>query len=296
VVAASSTGHLDLSSPGALAGQLATQAYLADTGVATAVVLAGSLGRPLFLEGAPGVGKTSLATAVAAAAGLPLIRLQCYEGLDSATALYDWDFARQLMHLRARENDTPAEALENSLYERRFLVARPLLQAVENSPCVLLIDEVDRADHEFEAFLLELLSDFAVTVPELGTIHADPVPLVFLTSNRTRDVHDALKRRCLYHWLDHPDRAAELAILRTRLPELDAGLADQIATAVAQLRALALLKPPGVGETLDFAAALLALGTRTLDTAAAAPVLGTLLKYHEDVELARTTSWPAAVS
>ncbi|MDQ2584436.1 AAA family ATPase [Saccharothrix yanglingensis] len=274
--------------PDDLAAALDRVGYLPDDGVATAAFLALRMRRPLFCEGEPGTGKTSLAAALATALGLPLLRLQCHEGIDATQALYDWDFPRQLLHLRALEaaGAVDAEAAEASLHTRRFLLARPLLQALERAPCVLLVDEVDRADDEFEAFLLEVLSENAVTIPELGRIAADTPPLVVLTSNRTRDVHDALKRRCLYHWLEHPDLTREVAILRRALPEVTERLATRVATAVRALRALDLLKPPGVAESLDWARALLALGRTDLDTATAAATLGAVLKYREDTRRA----------
>ena len=268
---------------------LAEQDYLADQGLATAVFLALRMGRPLFCEGDAGVGKTSVAAAIADALNAPLIRLQCYEGIDAAQALYDWDFPRQLLHLRAAEaaglND--AEALEAGLYDRRFLLARPLLAALETDPCVLLVDEVDRADDEFEAFLLEVLSDFTVTVPELGTIRAHRPPVVVLTSNRTREVHDALKRRCLYHWLDHPTMEREVAIIKRRLPGVSDRLAADVAAAVAVLRGGDLLKPPGVAESIDWASALRTLGADHLDSLAAEATLGVVLKYREDLDRVR---------
>jgi MoxR-like ATPase len=277
--------------PAALADALAQHGYLADEGVATAAYLALRMGRPLLLEGDAGVGKTALAHAMAGVLAAPLVRLQCYEGIDVAQAVYDWDFPRQLLHLRAVEAThaaTDADAVEGELYSRRFLLARPLLQALETTPSVLLVDEVDRADDEFEALLLEVLSEFAVTVPELGTIRAAHPPFVVVTSNRTREVHDALKRRCLYHWVEHPDVEREVAILRRRLPDVGERLARAVATAVARLRTLDLSKPPGVAESLDWAAALLALGTAGLDAASAERTLGAVLKYREDQERART--------
>ncbi|KOX22696.1 ATPase [Saccharothrix sp. NRRL B-16348] len=262
--------------------------YLPDQGIATAAYLALRMHRPLFCEGEPGTGKTSLALALARALDLPLIRLQCHEGIDASQALYDWDFPRQLLHLRALEAAGPvdAEQAEASLYTRRFLLARPLLQALEDAPCVLLVDEVDRADDEFEAFLLEVLGENSVTIPELGRITATTPPLVVLTSNRTREVHDALKRRCLYHWLEHPDLAREVAILRRRLPGVTERLAHQVASAVRRLRDLDLLKPPGVAESLDWAEALLTLGRTELDAETAAITLGAVLKYREDARRA----------
>ncbi len=283
----------EVTAPADLGRLLSGAGYLADEGVSTACYLALALQRPLFCEGEAGVGKTSLAQALAVALGAPLIRLQCYEGIDASQALYDWDFPRQLMHLRAAEAAGRAaeagsrepvnpEALEDELYSRRFLVSRPLLAALETTPCVLLVDEVDRADDEFEAFLLEVLSDFTVTIPELGTVRAEIPPAVVLTSNRTRDVHDALKRRCLYHWLDHPSFAREVAIVRSRLPRASETLAQQVTAAVQDIRAQPLLKPPGVAETLDWTEALLALGAEKLDPETATLTLGSLLKYHED--------------
>jgi MoxR-like ATPase len=278
-------------SPADLARGLAATGYLADDGLATAAYLALRLGRPLFLEGDAGVGKTAFAAAVADATGAHFVRLQCYEGIDAAQALYDWDFPRQILHLRAVEAAgavDPAQ-LEAGLYDRRFLIARPLLQALERDPCVLLIDEIDRADDEFEAFLLEILADWAVTVPELGRIAARTPPLAVLTSNRTREVHDALKRRCLYHWVEHPDFEREVAILRSRLPGVDARLATQVAAATGRMRKLDLIKPPGVAEAIDWAAALTALGARAVDPELAAATLGAVLKYREDADRVRAT-------
>ncbi|HWL99908.1 MAG TPA: MoxR family ATPase, partial [Nocardioidaceae bacterium] len=275
-----------VSSPEELAGSLERVGYLADEGVATAAFLALRLGRPLFCEGEPGTGKTALATALAEALDVRLIKLQCHEGIDFTQALYDWDFPRQLLHLRALEAASPgsldSDEAERSLYSRRFLLARPLLQALEESPCVLLVDEVDRADDEFEAFLLEVLGESAVTVPELGEVRATVPPLVVLTSNRTREVHDALKRRCLYHWVEHPDFDREVAIVRLRAPEVGERLARQVAAAVAALRDLSLYKPPGVAETIDWAAALGRLGCTELDEQAVLSTLGAVLKYRED--------------
>ncbi|MCS7478886.1 AAA family ATPase [Umezawaea endophytica] len=272
--------------PDELAAELDRVGYLPDAGVTTAAFLALRMHRPLFCEGEPGTGKTSLALALAQAMSLPLIRLQCHEGIDASQALYDWDFPRQLLHLRALEAAADGaldpDAAEASLYTRRFLLARPLLRALEESPCVLLVDEVDRADDEFEAFLLEVLDTNAVTIPELGEIRALVPPIVILTSNRTREVHDALKRRCLYHWVDHPDLAREVAIIRRGLPGVSERLASQIAVAVGKLRELDLLKPPGVAESLDWARALSALGRTELDAETAAVTLGAVLKYRED--------------
>ncbi|GAA0511260.1 MoxR-like ATPase [Saccharopolyspora subtropica] len=282
---------LDMKSPADVASALNETGYLPDEGIATAAFLAMRMRRPLLCEGEPGTGKTALAQALASALGLQLIRLQCHEGIDAAQALYDWDFPRQLLHLRTLEaasgGDLDAEAAESSLYSRRFLLARPLLRALQESPCVLLVDEIDRADDEFEAFLLEVLSEYAVTIPEFGEVRASEPPIVVLTSNRTREVHDALKRRCLYHWLEHPDLAREVAILRRRLPGLDTRLAEQVAAAVQRMRQMELLKPPGVAEALDWARALQALDQDELDTEVAATTLGAVLKYREDAERVR---------
>ena len=271
--------------PGGVAARLGDRGYLADRGLATAVFLSLRLHRPLFLEGDAGVGKTALAGAVAAMLDAPLIRLQCYEGLDASQALYDWNFPKQVLHLRAAEaahRDADADQLETELYGREFLVARPLLQALETTPSVLLVDEIDRADDEFEAFLLEILSGYSVTIPELGTLRADVPPVVVLTSNRTREVHDALKRRCHYHWVGHPDLQREVAILRTRLPGVGERLAHQVAGVVQALRQLDLLKPPGVAESLDWVQALDALGATDLDDDVAHATIGSVLKFHED--------------
>ena len=278
------TTAAEAGSPAQLADLLDRQGYLCDEGLATACFLALRMRRPLFLEGEAGVGKTELAKTLAKVLDAPLIRLQCYEGLDAAQALYDWDFPRQLLHLRAAEaaGVTDVARLEGELYDRRFLVARPLLRALETVPSVLLVDEIDRADDEFEAFLLEVLSDFTISVPELGTIRAERPPVVVVTSNRTREVHDALKRRCLYHWLEHPSFDREVAIIRRRLPDAAERLAGQVAAAAQRLRDADLLKPPGVAESLDWTEALVSLGVRELDPEVAAVTLGTVLKYRED--------------
>jgi MoxR-like ATPase len=267
---------------------------LADEGLATAVFLALSLQRPLLLEGEAGVGKTELAKVISAMTGGELIRLQCYEGIDASQAVYDWDYSRQLLHLRAAEasgeaKTKNADALEGELYNERFLIKRALLRAIDNrdTPAVLLIDEIDRADDEFEAYLLEVLSDFQITIPELGTYRATTPPIVILTSNRTRDVHDALKRRCLYHWVDHPSFEREVSIVRLRVPLATESLARQVAAAVESMRSLNLYKPPGVAETIDWATALGQLGVSELDEATVAATLGTVLKYREDHERVR---------
>ncbi|MDT4924912.1 MAG: hypothetical protein QOG01_2625 [Pseudonocardiales bacterium] len=269
--------------PAAVSDALDAAGYLPDSGLATASFLAMRMHRPLFLEGDPGVGKTALAQALALITGSRLIRLQCYEGIDATQALYDWDFPRQILHLRAAADTEDRSALEASLYDRRFLVARPILQALEQSPAVLLIDEIDRADDEFEAFLLEVLADNAVTIPELGTISAEDPPLVVITSNRTREVHDALKRRCLYHWVAHPDFTREVAIVRRRIPEAAAQLAQDVAAAAGRLRAAGLLKPPGVAETIDWTQALHIMGATRLDPDNAEATLGAVVKYREDM-------------
>jgi MoxR-like ATPase len=270
--------------PAELAERLDAVDYLADDGVATAAFLALRMGRPLFVEGEAGVGKTALAHALSEVLDAPLIRLQCYEGLDAAQALYDWDFPRQLLHLRTAEaaGITDPQRLEHELYDRRFLVARPLLQAIETIPSVLLVDEIDRADDEFEAFLLEVLSDFTISIPEIGTVRAEQPPVVVVTSNRTREVHDALKRRCLYQWLDYPDFDREVAVIRRRIPSADETLVADVARATQRLRDMDLLKPPGLAEAIDWTAALKALGAKSLDLDLAARTLGAAVKYHED--------------
>ena len=275
----------DFASPRDVAAALDAAGYLPDDGIATAAYLAIRMGRPLFLEGDPGVGKTALAQVLATVTGAALIRLQCYEGIDASQALYDWDFPRQILHLRAAGDGVGAadrQALEDSLYDRRFLVARPIVRALEESPSVLLVDEIDRADDEFEALLLEVLSESAVSIPELGTIRAATPPLVVLTSNRTREVHDALKRRCLYHWVAHPDFAREVAIVRRHVPEAAEKLARDVAAVTGALREADLLKPPGVAESIDWTLALSMLGAERLTVADAEATLGAAVKYHED--------------
>ena len=266
----------------ALQAALERERYLVDDGLATVVFLALRLRRPLLVEGEPGVGKTELAKALAAAAGVSLLRLQCYEGIDLHHAVYDWDYPKQLLHLRA--------AGAGELYSEQFLLRRPLLNALQADPAgpsVLLIDELDRADDEFEAFLLEFLSDFQVTIPEIGVIRAEEPPAVIITSNRTRELHEALKRRCLYHWIEHPDLAREVAITRARLPAAPEALVRQVCSFVQELRWLDLYRVPGVGETLDWAQALDALGRDGVDAKAADVTLGALLKTREDLERVR---------
>ena len=278
------------STPHDVAAGLAANGYLADEGLVTAVFLALSLHRPLFLEGEAGVGKTELAKTIARWQGTELIRLQCYEGIDAAQAVYDWDYSRQLLHLRAAEASGQARGkdtaeLEGQLYDERFLLKRALLRAIDHknaTPPVLLIDEIDRADDEFEAYLLEVLSDFQITVPEVGTFTATTPPIVILTSNRTRDVHDALKRRCLYHWVEHPGFEREVDIVKLRVPQASETLARQVAGAVEALRGINLYKPPGVAETIDWATALGRLGVTEINEQVVEQTLGTVLKYRED--------------
>ena len=264
--------------------QLRAEGYLAGRGLATATYIGLQLGRPILLEGEVGVGKTELAKCLAAIHGRELIRLQCYEGIDTHQALYEWDYARQMLHVRAlSERELTDSETIGGLYSEDFLLERPLLQAIRSgNNAVLLIDEIDRADDEFEAYLLEILSDFQITVPEIGVFRAERPPVVILTSNRTRDVHDALKRRCLYHWVEHPDFDREVEIVRLRSPEVDRRLARQVAAAVEVMRDLDLYKPPGVAETIDWATALGRLGVRALDDASVTATLGTVLKYRED--------------
>ena len=273
----------------ALAARLDAADYLAGPGVATALFLALRLPQPLLLEGEAGVGKTEAARALAAALGTPLIRLQCYEGLDAAEALYEWNYPRQLLRIRLAEA-AGGELGEEDLFGREYLVRRPVLEAIEHPgplPAVLLIDELDRADHDFEAFLLEVLADAAVTIPELGTIRAAVPPVVVLTSNRTRDLHDALKRRCLYHWIDYPSPEREVEIVRRRVPGASAALADDVVGALARLRAADVQKAPGIAEAIDWVAALGLLGAERLDAAVADRTLGSVLKYREDQEAVR---------
>ena len=272
--------------------RLLAEHYVADYGLAVSIFLALRLGRPLFLEGEAGVGKTALASAVAAALETDLVRLQCYEGLDIAHAVYEWDYARQLMELRMLEASGALDraVARRELYSETFLIKRPLLQAIDRArprPAVLLIDEIDRADEEFEGYLLELLSEFQITIPELGTIRAIEPPLVILTSNRTRDVHDALKRRCLYQWVEYPAFDKELAIVSERVPHAPAALAAEVTRLVQSLRTMDLDKAPGVSETLDWVTALAALDTTTLQPDLVEATLGVALKSKDDIDAVR---------
>ena len=283
-----------------LAAELDRQNYFAGEDLTVAMHLALQLGRPLFLEGEAGVGKTEAAKALAAISGEPLIRLQCYEGLDVSQALYEWDYARQMMEIRLLEaRGEGAQAQAKDIMSREFLIARPLLQAIEASSdghrAVLLIDELDRADEEFEAFLLELLSDFQVTIPEIGTIEAEASPIVVLTSNRTREIHDALKRRCIYHWIDYPTPALEAAIVARKVPGIETALAESLAGAMERLRAMELFKPPGVAETLDWAQSLSLLQEGELTPAIADRTLGVVLKYKDDIDTVREAGVDALV-
>jgi MoxR-like ATPase len=268
-----------------LQAALDERSYLADRGLATAIYLSLSLGKPLLLEGEAGVGKTEVAKTLAGLLGRDLIRLQCYEGIDASQALYEWNYSRQLLAVRAMDAGDAATHVED-LFGEDFLVERPLLAAIRaGDRAVLLVDELDRADDEFEAFLLEILSEFAVTVPEVGRVAAETVPAVVVTSNRTRELHDALKRRCLYHWIDHPQLEREIAIVRARAPHVSEGLAREVAEAVARVRELDLAKLPGVAETIDWANALAFLGAEGMSEGLAADTLGTVVKDHEDQQV-----------
>ena len=297
-------GLRDVSSVEEVVAELSSRNYLADRGLATAVFLSLRQNRPLLLEGEAGVGKTELAKSLSNWAGGDLIRLQCYEGIDSNQAVYEWDYARQLLHLRTAEasgrtQDISTDALEGELYDERFLIRRPLLQALSvknDPPPVLLIDEIDRADDEFEAFLMEILSEYSITIPELGTYSSEVKPVVVITSNRTRDLHDALKRRCFYHWVEHPDVEREVEIIRIRAPKVSLLLAEEVAKAAAFLRDMDLYKPPGVAETIDWAEALVTIGVDDLDEDSVDETLGTLIKYREDQERVRSRGFDEILS
>ncbi len=276
-----------------LAGKLDEFDYFSDESLTVAIHIAVQLGRPLFLEGEAGVGKTEVAKVLARMSGAELIRLQCYEGLDVGQALYEWDYARQMMAIRLLEaSGKGPDATPEDIMSRDYLIARPLLKAIEASTAgnrpVLLIDELDRADEEFEAFLLELLSDFQVTIPEIGTIKAEEPPIVVLTSNRTREIHDALKRRCVYHWIDYPTPERESAIIQRKVPELNAALADSVSEAMSRLRHVDLFKPPGVAESLDWAESLRLLQAGELSVPVIESTLGVFLKYKDDIDLVRS--------
>ena len=297
-------GLRDVSSVEKVVEELSAQNYLADRGLATAVFLSLRQNRPLLLEGEAGVGKTELAKSLSNWADGDLIRLQCYEGIDSNQAVYEWDYARQLLHLRTAEASGRAkgvstDVLEGELYDERFLIRRPLLQALSvknDPPPVLLIDEIDRADDEFEAFLLEILSEYSITIPELGTYRSKVKPIVVITSNRTRDLHDALKRRCFYHWVEHPDVEREIEIIRIRAPKVSLLLAEEVSKAAAFLRGMDLYKPPGVAETIDWAEALVTIGVDDLDEDSVDETLGTLIKYREDQERVRSRGFDEILS
>jgi MoxR-like ATPase len=270
--------------------RLGEKRYIGDRPLATAIFLALKLGKPLFIEGEAGVGKTEAAKVMADVLGARLIRLQCYEGIDASHAVYEWNYPRQLLHIRLLNESDDRQAAEKEIFSREFLLRRPLLDAIDNEdeiPPVLLIDEIDRSDEEFEAFLLELLSDFQISIPELGTIHAKQQPFVVITSNRTREVHDALKRRCLYHWIDYPTVDKEIAIVRARAPEAADQLAREVTNLVHRLREMDLYKVPGVAETLDWARSLAALGANRIDASLIDATLGAALKYQEDLERVR---------
>ena len=297
-------GLRDVSSVEKVIEELSAQNYLDDRGLATAVFLSLRQNRPLLLEGEAGVGKTELAKSLSNWADGDLIRLQCYEGIDSNQAVYEWDYARQLLHLRTAEasgrtEDVSTDVLEGELYDERFLIRRPLLQALSvknDPPPVLLIDEIDRADDEFEAFLLEILSEYSITIPELGTYRSEVKPIVVITSNRTRDLHDALKRRCFYHWVEHPDVEREIEIIRIRAPKVSLLLAEEVSKAAAFLRGMDLYKPPGVAETIDWAEALVTIGVDDLDEDSVDETLGTLIKYREDQERVRSRGFDEILS
>tara|TARA_B100000686_G_scaffold321290_1_gene373811 strand:- start:828 stop:1679 length:852 start_codon:yes stop_codon:yes gene_type:complete len=267
---------------------LSKNLYIADRSIATSLFISFQLGRPIFLEGEAGVGKTELARVLSIALGRNLVRLQCYEGLDISSAVYEWNYSRQMIAIRLAEasGDQEQKKLNENIFSKKYLISRPLLQALEstaNGPPILLIDELDRADEPFEAFLLELLSEFQVTIPEIGTIKADKPPIVIITSNRTREIHDALKRRCLYHWLDYPTASRELSILKTQLPDVSEQLAVEIIEFVQSVRQLDLFKSPGIAETIDWAKSLIVLETQKLNIKIINETMGVLLKYQDDI-------------
>jgi MoxR-like ATPase len=279
----------------AVVEQLASAHYIADRALATVIFLASRLEKPVFLEGEPGVGKTEVAIVMARLFDTDLIRLQCYEGLDAASALYEWNYAKQLLHIRLEErSERDRDDIEKVIYSPRFLIRRPLLEAIirsdEKAP-VLLIDEIDRSDEEFEAFLLEVLSDFQITIPEIGTMRAKQRPTVIVTSNRTRDVHDALKRRCLYHWIDYPSIEKEYRIVMTRLPGIEGRFAEQVTRFMQRLRTMDFLKRPGISETLDWARALMTMNRDHLDPSIVSETLGCILKYQEDIRRFKEEIW-----
>ncbi|MGB7334295.1 MAG: MoxR family ATPase [Salaquimonas sp.] len=274
--------------------------YIADRSLATVLFLALTMKRPLFLEGEAGVGKTEIAKVLSEQLGRPLIRLQCYEGLDVSSAVYEWNYAAQMVEIRMREasGDTDRKAMEKGVFDNRFLIRRPLLQALEGKPGkapILLIDELDRTDEAFEAFLLEILSDFQITIPELGTIKAEEPPIVIVTTNRTREIHDALKRRCLYHWVDYPTAEREMKILRVKVPKAGEALSKEIVTYVQKLRKIDLFKNPGVAETLDWATALIELDKLALDPQTVSDTIGVLLKYQDDIARIQSSEGKAAL-
>jgi len=278
-----------------VASELATAHYIADRALATVIFLAHRLKKPIFLEGEPGVGKTELGVVMARLSNTDLIRLQCYEGLDASTALYEWNYPKQLLHIRLEEQEKRGvDEIERAIYSEKFLIKRPLLQAIlssEDKAPVLLIDEIDRSDEEFEAFLLEVLADFQITIPEIGTMRAKRKPMVVVTSNRTRDVHDALKRRCLYHWIEYPSFEKESRILRTRLPGIEESLAGQVAHFMQQIRKVDFLKKPGVSESLDWAQALITMNRKFLNSDIVKETLGCILKYQDDIKRFSEEIW-----
>jgi len=274
---------------------LADAHYVADRALATVLYLANRLEKPIFLEGEPGVGKTEVAIVMAKLFNTELIRLQCYEGLDASTSLYEWNYPKQLLHIRLEEQGSKEKRdIEKTIYSRKFLIRRPLLEAImrsEKKSPVLLIDEIDRSDEEFEAFLLEVLSDFQITIPEIGTLKAENKPMVVVTSNRTRDVHDALKRRCLYHWIEYPSFEKEYRIIMSRLPGIESGFSEQVARFMQKIRTVDFLKRPGISETLDWAQALMAMHRQHLDEEIVMETLGCILKYQEDIKKFKEEVW-----